>query len=133
MRIAGRPVGVIANNPQHLGGAIDGPAALKAARFIELCDAFDIAILSLVDCPGFMVGPDSEGDATVRKFCRLFSAGSSLTVPFFVVTTRKGYGLGAQVLQPAKCVIRLIYFVVVGDGRRHHDGSRGILHCMANR
>ena len=95
MRIEGRPIGVIANNPMHLGGAIDAPAADKAARFMQLCDAFDIPILSLCDTPGFMVGPESEKTATVRHFSRLFVIGANLDVPMFVVVLRKAYGLGA--------------------------------------
>ncbi|MGO4834098.1 acyl-CoA carboxylase subunit beta, partial [Rhizobiaceae sp. 2RAB30] len=95
MRIEGRPVGVIANNPMHLGGAIDAPAADKAARFMQLCDAFDIPILSLCDTPGFMVGPESEKTATVRHFSRLFIIGANLDVPMFAVVLRKAYGLGA--------------------------------------
>lgn len=95
MRIEGRPVGVIANNPMHLGGAIDAPAADKAARFMQLCDAFDIPILSLCDTPGFMVGPESEKTATVRHFSRLFVIGANLDVPMFAVVLRKAYGLGA--------------------------------------
>jgi len=97
-RFAGRPVGIVANNPKHLGGAIDGDAALKAARFIELCDANDIPLLNLIDCPGFMVGPESEQDAAVRKFCRMFVVGASVSVPSFTVVTRKAYGLGAQAM-----------------------------------
>ncbi len=95
MRIEGHPVGVIANNPMHLGGAIDAPAADKAARFMQLCDAFDIPILSLCDTPGFMVGPESEKTATVRHFSRLFIIGANLDVPMFAVVLRKAYGLGA--------------------------------------
>lgn len=95
MRIEGRPIGVIANNPLHLGGAIDAPAADKAARFMQLCDAFDIPILSLCDTPGFMVGPESEKTATVRHFSRLFIIGANLDVPMFSVVLRKAYGLGA--------------------------------------
>jgi acetyl-CoA carboxylase carboxyltransferase component len=95
MRIEGRPIGVIANNPMHLGGAIDAPAADKAARFMQLCDAFDIPILSLCDTPGFMVGPDSEKTATVRHFSRLFVIGANVDVPMFAVVLRKAYGLGA--------------------------------------
>nr|WP_295469642.1 carboxyl transferase domain-containing protein [Mesorhizobium sp.] len=95
IRIEGHPVGVIANNPMHLGGAIDAPAADKAARFMQLCDAFDIPILSLCDTPGFMVGPESEMTATVRHFSRLFIIGANLDVPMFAVVLRKAYGLGA--------------------------------------
>jgi acetyl-CoA carboxylase carboxyltransferase component len=80
----------------HLGGAIDAPAADKAARFLQLCDAFDIPVLSLCDTPGFMVGPQAEAQATVRHVCRLFVTAASMTVPVFTVVLRKGYGLGAQ-------------------------------------
>lgn len=97
-RLEGRPVGLIANDPRHLGGAIDAHGADKASRFMQLCDAFDIPLISLCDTPGFMVGPAAEKTATVRHFSRMFLAASSLTVPFFVVVLRKGYGLGAQAM-----------------------------------
>jgi acetyl/propionyl-CoA carboxylase alpha subunit/acetyl-CoA carboxylase carboxyltransferase component len=96
IRIEGKPFGVIANNPKHLGGAIDAPAGDKAARFMQLCDAFDIPILSLCDTPGFMVGPEAEKTAIVRHVARMFVTGASLTVPLFGIVLRKGYGLGAQ-------------------------------------
>lgn len=96
IRIEGRPFGVIANNPQHLGGAIDAQAGDKAARFMQLCDAFDIPIVSLCDTPGFMVGPEAEKTAIVRHVARMFVIGASLTVPLFGIVLRKGYGLGAQ-------------------------------------
>ncbi len=95
-RIEGRPVGVIANNPSHLGGAIDSDAADKATRFIQLCDAFDLPIVSLCDTPGNMVGPEHERLALVRHCCRMFVNAASVTVPFFTVVLRKSYGLGAQ-------------------------------------
>ena len=98
VRIGGEPFGVIANNPRHLGGAIDSPAAEKGARFLRLCDAFDIPVLSLCDTPGFMVGPDSERTAAVRRGSRLFVAAATMTVPWFTVVVRKGYGLGAQAM-----------------------------------
>lgn len=98
MRIEGRPVGVIANNPAHLGGAIDSDAADKASRFIQLCDAFDLPIVSLCDTPGFMVGPDAEKSAQVRHFGRMFVTASSISVPWVTVVLRKGYGLGAQAM-----------------------------------
>ncbi|MEO7021310.1 MAG: carboxyl transferase domain-containing protein [Ktedonobacteraceae bacterium] len=98
IRIEGRPFGVIANNPMHLGGAIDAPAADKAARFMQLCDAFNLPILSLCDTPGFMVGPEAEKTATVRHVSRMFVTAGSLSVPFFTVVLRKGYGLGAQAM-----------------------------------
>jgi acetyl-CoA carboxylase carboxyltransferase component len=96
VRIEGRPLGLIANNPLHLGGAIDPDAAEKAARFLQLCDAFGLPLVSLCDTPGFMVGPEVEARAQVRKVSRLFVAGANLSVPLFAVLLRKGYGLGAQ-------------------------------------
>ena len=96
IRIEGKPFGLIANNPKHLGGAIDAPAGDKAARFLQLCDAFDIPIVSLCDTPGFMVGPEAEKTAIVRHVSRMFVTGASLTVPLFGIVLRKGYGLGAQ-------------------------------------
>ncbi|MDP3817067.1 carboxyl transferase domain-containing protein [Pseudomonas sp.] len=98
IRIEGKPFGLLANNPAHLGGAIDAVAGDKAARFMQLCDAFDIPLLSLCDTPGFMVGPQAEQQATVRHVSRMFLAAASLTVPFFTVVLRKGYGLGAQAM-----------------------------------
>ena len=96
VRIEGRPLGIIANNPVHLGGAIDSDGADKAARFMQLCDAFDVPILFLCDTPGFMVGPEAEKTAQVRHFSRMFVVAASMTVPFFTIVLRKGYGLGAQ-------------------------------------
>jgi acetyl-CoA carboxylase carboxyltransferase component/acetyl/propionyl-CoA carboxylase alpha subunit len=98
IRIEGRPMGLIANDPRHLGGAIDGEGAEKAARFLQLCDAFALPVLSLCDTPGFMVGPDSEDAAAVRRVSRQFIAGAKLRSPLFTVVTRKGYGLGAQAM-----------------------------------
>lgn len=98
IRIEGRPVGVVANNPAHLAGAIDSDGADKAARFIQLCDAFDIPILFLCDCPGIMVGPEVEKTAVVRHACRMMVAGANASVPFFTIVLRKGYGLGAQAM-----------------------------------
>ena len=97
-RIEGRPVGLLANNPNHLGGAIDGDAADKAARFMQLCNAHKLPIVSLCDTPGFMVGPDIEARAQVRHVCRMFMVASHLRVPYFAVVLRKGYGLGAQAM-----------------------------------
>lgn len=98
IRIEGKPFGVIANNPRHLGGAIDGPAADKASRFLQLCDAFDLPIISLCDSPGFMVGPEAEKTGLVRHVCRMFVAGRSISVPLFSVVLRKFYGLGAMAM-----------------------------------
>ncbi len=97
-RVEGRAVGVIANNPMHLAGAIDAANADKAARFLQLCEAFGLPILSLCDTPGFMVGPEAEETALVRHVSRMFVVGSTLTVPFACVITRKAYGLGAQAM-----------------------------------
>lgn len=98
LRIEGISFGVIANNPHHLGGAIDAVAAEKAARFLQLCDGFDLPVLSLCDTPGFMVGPDYEKQATVRRASHMMVVGASLSVPIFMVCLRKGYGLGAQAM-----------------------------------
>jgi len=97
-RLEGRPVGILANNPLHLGGAIDADAADKAARFMQLCNAHGLPLISLVDTPGFMVGPDMEAQAQVRHVSRLFIAAAHLRVPFFSVVLRKGYGLGAMAM-----------------------------------
>jgi acetyl-CoA carboxylase carboxyltransferase component len=109
-RVEGRPVGVIANNPNHLAGAIDSPGADKAARFMQLCDAFDIPIVTLVDTPGMMVGPEVERTALVRHCTRLFVTGANVTVPMVSIVLRKSYGLGAQAMMggstkaPLACV-----------------------------
>jgi acetyl/propionyl-CoA carboxylase alpha subunit/acetyl-CoA carboxylase carboxyltransferase component len=98
IRIEGKPFGLIANNAMHLGGAIDGPGADKASRFMQLCDAFDLPIVSLCDTPGFLVGPDVERIGQVRRVSRMFVTAASMTVPVFFVALRKGYGLGAQAM-----------------------------------
>jgi acetyl-CoA carboxylase carboxyltransferase component len=97
-RVEGHPVGVLANNPGHLAGAIDSDAADKAARFLQLCDAFDIPVITLVDTPGMMVGPAVEETALVRHCSRLFVTAANITVPLVSVVLRKCYGLGAQAM-----------------------------------
>ena len=97
-RLEGRPIGIVANNPSHLAGAITSEGADKASRFMQLCDAFDLPILFLCDTPGIMVGPEIEKTALVRHCCRMFVVGASLTVPFFTIVLRKSYGLGAQAM-----------------------------------
>ncbi|MGO9954844.1 MAG: carboxyl transferase domain-containing protein [Solirubrobacteraceae bacterium] len=97
-RMDGKTLGVIANDPAHLGGAIDAAGADKAARFMALCDAFSLPLLFLADTPGFMVGPEAEQTATVRHCSRMFLTGANLTVPTGTVVLRKGYGLGAQAM-----------------------------------
>jgi len=98
VRVEGRPIGVVANNPGHLSGAIDSPGADKGSRFIQLCDAFDIPVLSLIDCPGIMVGPESEKSALVRHAARMFVVGANIETPLMSVVIRKAYGLGAQAM-----------------------------------
>jgi acetyl-CoA carboxylase carboxyltransferase component len=97
-RLDGRSLGVIANDPNHLGGAIDADGADKAVRFMQLCDAFGLPLLFLADTPGFMVGPETEKTATVRRCSRMFVTGANLRVPTGTVVLRKGYGLGAQAM-----------------------------------
>ena len=97
-RIEGRPIGIVANNPHHLAGAIDATAGDKGARFMQLCDAHDIPLLFLCDTPGIMVGPQAEHEATVRHAARMFVTAASIDVPFMTIVTRKGYGLGAQAM-----------------------------------
>ena len=97
-RIEGRPIGLLASNPAHLGGAIDADAADKAARFMQLCNAHGLPLVSLVDTPGFMVGPDVEAQAQVRHVSRMFVAAAHLRVPLLAVVLRKAYGLGAMAM-----------------------------------
>jgi acetyl-CoA carboxylase carboxyltransferase component len=97
-RLNGHPLGVIANDPSYLGGAIDAHGADKAARFMQLCDGFELPLLFLCDTPGFMVGPAAERTATVRHCARMFVTGANLEVPTGTVILRKGYGLGAQAM-----------------------------------
>jgi acetyl-CoA carboxylase carboxyltransferase component len=94
IRIEGRPVGVVANNPHHLGGAIDAAASDKATRFMQLCEGFDIPLLSLIDTPGYMVGPEAEKTALIRHCARMTVVGSNITVPWIALVVRKGYGMG---------------------------------------
>ena len=98
IRIEGRPLGVIANNPGYLSGAVDSDGSDKAARFMQLCDAFDLPILVLCDTPGMMVGPEIERTGLVRHCSRLFVTGANLTVPLVTIVLRKAYGLGAQAM-----------------------------------
>ncbi len=97
-RLDGRPVGIVANDPRHLGGAIDGESADKAAAFLRLCSSAGLPVVSLVDTPGFMVGPESERTGTVRRFGGLYVAGAQLDVPLLAVVLRKAYGLGAMAM-----------------------------------
>jgi acetyl-CoA carboxylase carboxyltransferase component len=98
IRLEGKPLALIANDCQQLGGAVDAEASEKAARFLQICDAFRLPVLSLTDTPGFMVGPDSEVQGAVRRMSSLFLAGAKLTVPVVAIFLRKGYGLGAMAM-----------------------------------
>ena len=98
VRVEGHPFGLIANDPRHLGGAIDGDGGEKAGRFLQLCDAYGLPVISLVDTPGYMVGPDSEKTAAVRRGSRLIIASANLNVPLFTIVLRKAYGLGGQAM-----------------------------------
>ncbi|MCK9364264.1 MAG: hypothetical protein M0P74_11800 [Syntrophales bacterium] len=98
IRIEGRPFGLMANNCMHMAGAIEAEGADKAARFMQLCNAHGLPILSLCDTPGFMVGPEIEKRAQVRHACRMFVTGAHVTVPYFTVVLRRGYGLGAMAM-----------------------------------
>jgi acetyl-CoA carboxylase carboxyltransferase component len=97
-RVEGRALGIVANDPMHLAGAIDADGADKAARFLQLCDAHDLPLLFLCDTPGFMVGPASEEAAAVRHVSRMFVQGANLQVPFGTIVLRKAYGLGAMAM-----------------------------------
>lgn len=105
VRIEGKPMGLIANNPHHIAGAIDSDGADKGARFLQLCDAFDLPVISLMDCPGMMVGPDVEETALVRHCARMFNTGANLSVPMFGVIVRKAYGLGVQAMCGASSLV----------------------------
>jgi acetyl-CoA carboxylase carboxyltransferase component len=98
VRVEGVPYGLIANSTHHLGGAIDAEAADKVGDFLELCESFRLPVISLCDTPGFMVGPDAEKEAAVRRFGRMFVLGARLTVPLGMIILRKGYGLGAMAM-----------------------------------
>lgn len=98
VRVDGRPMGCIANNLKHLAGALDSDASDKIARFLQLCDAFGLPVISLIDVPGFMVGPNSEKTASVRHTSRIFTVAANMEVPIYSIVTRKGYGLGAMAL-----------------------------------
>ncbi len=94
IRIEGQPIGLLANNPHHLGGAMDSASSDKAARFMQLCEAHDLPLLSLCDTPGYMIGPEAERTALIRHCARVVVVGSNLTIPMMIIVVRKGYGLG---------------------------------------
>jgi acetyl-CoA carboxylase carboxyltransferase component len=127
-RLGGRTVGVIANQPMIQAGAIDAPAANKMARFIELCDAFDLPLLFVVDTPGFMVGPESEETGLIRHSARVVTALSNARVPLLTVVVRKAYGLGYYVMgsQPFK-PLAFIAWPTAEFGAMGLEGAANIL------
>ena len=98
VRVEGKPFGLMANNTLHLAGAIDSNSADKASRFLQLCDAFDLPVISLIDTPGFMVGPEAEKTAQVRHFARIFLNAANMDIPIFSIVLRRGYVLGAMAM-----------------------------------
>jgi acetyl-CoA carboxylase carboxyltransferase component len=132
LRIEGRPLGLIANNPAHLGDAIDAEAADRAARFIQLCNAHALPVLSLIDTPGFMVGPEAEKTAQVRRVCRMYVNGANISVPFFAVVLRKGYGLGAQAMA-AGCFHTPLFIVSWPTGEFGGMGLEGAVRLGCRR
>lgn len=97
-RFDGRPVGIVANQPKYLGGILDNDSADKAARFVNLCNAFGLPLLFLVDVPGFMVGTKVEAEGIIRHGAKMLYAVSNATVPKITVIVRKAYGAGYYVM-----------------------------------
>ncbi len=128
-RFAGRAVGIVASQPMHLGGAIDSAASVKAARFVQICDAYDIALLLLCDTPGLMVGPEAEKTGLVRHSGRLLSAIANATTPILTVVLRKAYGLGYYIMgsQPLEPAV-LLAWPTAEYGGMGLGGAVNILH-----
>ena len=128
-RLGGRTVGVIANQPMYLAGAMDGPACEKAARFVQICDAFDIPLLVLCDTPGLMVGPEIEKTGLVRRSARLLAAMANATVPMMTVVLRKAYGLGYYIMgsRPFHPAI-LLAWPTAEYGGMGLEGAASIIH-----
>lgn len=128
-RLGGRTVGVIANQPMYLAGAMDGPACEKAARFVQICDAFDIPLLVLCDTPGLMVGPEIEKTGLVRRSARLLAAMANATVPVLTVVLRKAYGLGYYIMgsRPFDPAI-LLAWPTAEFGGMGLEGAASIIH-----
>lgn len=127
LRIEGKAFGLICNDCQFLGGAIDAEAALKTTRFLELCNSFQLPVLSLCDTPGFMVGPESETQGAVRKMSDMFVAGSRLKSPMVAIFLRKGYGLGA-IAMTGGSFSRPIYSASWPSGEFGAMGLEGAVH-----
>jgi len=129
VRLGGRSVGVVANQPLHGAGAIDSAASVKAARFVQVCDAYDIPLLLLCDTPGLMVGPEAEKTGLVRHSGRLLSAIANATVPILTVVLRKAYGLGYYIMgsQPLDPAV-LLAWPTAEYGGMGLEGAVSILH-----
>lgn len=109
-RIGGRPIGVFASNPMHLGGALDGPACEKQIRFMELCDTFHLPIVYFVDVPGFMIGEDAERDSVLRKGARAMQVMTEVGVPVVTVHVRRAYGMAVSTTSaPERLGLRLAW------------------------
>lgn len=128
-RLGGRTVGIMANQPIQLAGAIDSPASIKAARFVQICDAFDLPLLVMCDTPGLMVGPEAEKTGLVRHSARLLSALANATVPIMTVVLRKAYGLGRYVMgsRPFDPVV-LLAWPTVEYGGMGMEGAVNIIY-----
>jgi acetyl-CoA carboxylase carboxyltransferase component len=129
VRLEGRPVGVVANQPMFLAGAIDTPASMKAARFIQVCDAFDIPMLLLCDTPGLMVGPEVETTGLVRQSARMLAALANATAPLLTVVLRKAYGLGYYIMgsRPLRPAV-LLAWPTAEFGGMGLEGAASIIH-----
>jgi len=127
MRLEGHPVGLLASDCQQMAGAVDVVASEKAARFLQLCDAFEIPIVVLTDTPGYMVGLDSERQAAVRRMSRLLVAGASVRVPMVNIILRKAYGLGAIALAGGS-LVKPVYTAAWPTGEFGAMGLEGAVH-----
>ncbi|GBG25616.1 Pyruvate carboxylase [Hondaea fermentalgiana] len=98
IRVEGWPVGVLANQPSHLSGALDGDSCAKAADFLTLCETHRLPVVNLIDTPGFIVGQEFERTGLVKHCARLFKVTSTMTTPYMSIVLRKSYGLGAMAM-----------------------------------
>ena len=128
-RMNGRTVGVVANQPMHHAGAIDAEAAMKAARFVQLCDAYDIPLLMLCDTPGVMVGPEAEKTGLVRHSARLLGALANATTLIMTVVLRKAYGLGHYIMGSLALEPRILLAWPTAEfGGMGLEGAMSIIH-----
>jgi acetyl-CoA carboxylase carboxyltransferase component len=111
VRIEGRGVGLVANNARHLGGALDAESCEKAAKFVKLCDSRRLPLLTLIDTPGFLVGPEAEATGVLRRGVELITAAANASVPIVAVVVRKAFGLGAMAMAGGAPPFRLVFFI----------------------